>query len=316
MKRFTLIIFLAILTSGCEERVIPDPVTDFQKEMLSYLPADTDFLIYINLDNLRSSKIWDKFFRESVAAYSRQEWLMDFETRTGVGLRTGVSDLFMASGWNQNNSFAIRFTTNFARIAEYFQTSFDRAGDPGKRIYKLKDDSPARFYFPNDSLLLIFKNHEVLDGLISGTAHNLADDPDFIKIVEAVTVKDQYWIATDQSSYASAFFNALFPGEEDKQKLLTLINNISLSADISDGAIIYSTWDCKTDEHASKFSTLVRSAIALNLIGKREPGLAGILDKIDISRYGKEVFISISLTENDISRLRDVFKDNKPWKNL
>ena len=119
---------LLIIFSGCVKNVEIDPITPPQWKVFSYFPGDTQFVLYMNLNELRKTEFWESYFEHSLKQSQKNkgeldinDWLTEFEGQTGVGLNDGVSEIYMASTWMGNNIIAVSFDKNLEKVSNYFR---------------------------------------------------------------------------------------------------------------------------------------------------------------------------------------------------
>ncbi len=296
----------------------PEPIKQSQWKVFNYLPAETDFLLYTNLDELRNTTHWKNFadqFNDK-----RDDWLLQFEKITGAGLEKGVSEVFTSNSWNGNGVAAIIFNDDAEGVKKYFEDekkfSSEKIGD--KIVYTFKDKSPAKFYFPEAKILLIVKSKDYLTELINGEAETLKQNKRFLEVISSIRNKNHYWFAAGNGSYAASLLKMITGSGKNSEvkKIISTIDNISLSAEFSDGVKIVSIAGCKSSGDALLLSTTIRSAIAMNLLSSSNPVLDKIIQNMDIDRNDKKISLSVALNHDDILKLRDISRKKITDKNL
>ena len=103
MIRLTFIFPFLLLLVSCGTKTPPYRITSSQWELFSYLPYNTEYLFYSNLNELRNSKIG---FENSVPDISKDtsgSWLKKFEEETGVGINSGVAEMIMVGTGDDNH---------------------------------------------------------------------------------------------------------------------------------------------------------------------------------------------------------------------
>lgn len=308
MRYIILLLFFSFLLISCGDKQ-PEPIKTSQWKVFNYLPAETDFLLYTNLDELRKTNHW-KSFADQFNYNKNDDWLSQFEKETGAGLEKGIDEVFTSSSWNGNSVIAVIFNNDADGIRKYFEDkshfSSEKIGE--KTVYALKNNSAAKFYFPEDDILLIIKEKDYLTKLINGNAESLKENKKFIEIIGSIRNKNHYWFATDKGSYAAALVKMLTGAGQNAEikKILSSIDNISLSAEFSDGVKIVSIAGCKSPEDALLLSTTIRSAIAMNLLSSANPVMEKIIQSMDIDRTDKQISLEVTLNNDDILKLKDI----------
>ncbi len=171
------------------EKKQPDVLTKSQQEMFSYLPSETQFVLYMNLSELRKTEFWNDYFKSSITRDTLNNWLKDFEAKTGTGLSQGISEIISSTTWDGNDLFGVRFDRNYEKVKGYFldDNKFYKEKTDGNVIFSLKDGSDAKFYFAKDDLLLILKNEKYLKQLLSGTSKKFDKENRLFSVIQKIT---------------------------------------------------------------------------------------------------------------------------------
>ena len=117
-RLFQILILLVIfLIGGCNKNEIIDPLTNIQKEALNYLPGESRFVVYFNLDELKKTDFWDNYFKTSLLGNkSDNQGFRKFEKLIGIGLNNGISQIFISSKKNYWDAAAIILDENSQKI--------------------------------------------------------------------------------------------------------------------------------------------------------------------------------------------------------
>ncbi|MFO7446410.1 MAG: hypothetical protein R6W90_08585 [Ignavibacteriaceae bacterium] len=319
MKRLLIFLCLPLIFISCGEKQ-PEPISDEQMEVLGYLPKDTQFLMYANLSELRKTAHWKNFLQSTIRPDRTSDWLSEFEKETGMGLSKGIKEVYTSSAWDGNNIIVVTFDSKPGQVKSYFENSkkFYPEELEGKRIYSSFENRESKFYFSDDSALIIVKNDEYLAKLISGKNESLKKNEKFISIIKNITNKNHYWLATDQGSFAATLIKMVMGTRQDfsANKIMTKIDNITLAAEFSDEVQIETILGCKDEKSAFLLSTAIRSAVAMNLFSDSSYILGEIMEKLDVERKSKNLNLEITITEKDILQLQDFAKKRQTDKNL
>ncbi len=315
MKKYFYYISLALIfLYGCSKPHKLYPVSNDQTELLKLLPYQTEFLIYADFNNIRKSDYLNQFLKNSFKNRQSGKWLKDFENKTGVGLQSGVKEIMIATSWENNNSIIVRFDENLSKIKNYFndKNKFDIDKSNGKTIYHPKNNIQTIFTFVNDSLLLILNNNEYLKNISEGSSKSLAENKNFIRIIENIHSKKYYWLATDNGSYAAELFNRILLKYKKLpvKSLIKTIRNITLSVDIKNGLNIESVWGCESSKDAKLLATAIRGALSMDILIKENYELGKVLDKTEVDVGNNNIYLDLQLTKDDISALKDFAQKN------
>lgn len=312
--RFSGSIILSVLlffSDGCQSDNQPEPLSKEQLEVFDYLPRQSEFVLYMNANQLRQTSFWVDYFKKSLNSYQNQNWLGEFESATGTGINNGVAEVYLAASWAGKNIFVIRFDKNYDRIKEYFNNSYSSDLINGKKIYSEKSNPLSQFYFISDSLLLIANNIEFISSITSNEFNSLKENAEMMTGINNVKRKEYYWMVTDQVTYVSSLIEQLIDlkGNEDARKMFGSIKNISLSVSFEDDVELSSLWELSNEKDAFLLSVAMRSAISNNLPGNMDDRLKEIIKKIKIKRDDNIVSLDLTLVEKDINELQNLSKE-------
>ncbi len=95
------------------------------------------------------------------------------------------------------------------------------------------------------------------------------------------------------------------------KKIISSVNEISLSAYFSDAVDITSVWGCSDAQHANLLATGVRSALAMDLLAGKDYALNELMKKLEIDREAREVHFEINLNKDDLAGLKKLAEKKK-----
>jgi hypothetical protein len=310
---------LLIVFSGCEKNVETDPITSSQWRVFNYLPGETQFVLYMNLDELRKTEFWESYFKHSLKQNQKNRgeldinyWLTEFEKQTGVGLNNGVSEIYISSTWMENNIIAVTFNKNLDKVGNYFRDNnkFKKIQKGNKEIFAGKLNISADFYFPGDSLLLIVKDKHYIDKLTEDNIKSIKDNKKLISIIKKIRSKKHYWVATDKGNYAAALIEKLLSVNQElrARNFINSIEGISLSAEFREGVNIESLWNCSSSKDAYLLAAAIQTALSMDLFKHETAYLGKLLDKIKIEREDSQINFYIEIGKNDIEEIKNLAK--------
>ena len=325
--KISILIFISLIFYGCVKNVEVDPISSSQWEVFGYFPVETQFVLYMNLNELRKTEFWVSYFEHSLKQNQKNpgemdvhKWLTEFGNETGVGLNGGVSEIFTASTWEGNNIIAVSFDKNFEKIRNYFsdEDNFEETKKGNREIFTSKSKTSADFYFPNDSLLLIINDDDYVDNLLEDNGKSLKDNKKLIGVIKKIRNKKHYWMATDKGNYAAALFENLLNVNQDlkTRDFINSIEEISLSAEFQDGVNIESLWNCNSSKNAYLLATAIRGALAMDLFKSENNTLGKLLEKMEIERENSQINIQIDIDKSDIEEIKNLAKKDLIQKKL
>lgn len=321
MKR-SFIFFAAVILActGCEKQKEVSPISASQWNVFKYLPENTQMLMYIGFENLRKSNYWQQFIDTTLGSNSAGKWLDDFESETGAGIRQGIAEVYTASTWDGNSTAVVLFNENIRAVSAYFENPlrFNAKEFDGHKIFNMRGKSSSNFCFIDQSMLLIANNEEYLLSVLRGEGNSFKNNERFTSIIQQIQFKDHYWIATNNGSYAALLIEKLLSVKKElpAKEILGSIQDISISAEFTDGVNISSIWKCKDSKNAYLLSSAIRSAIALDLLAGNDKALNSLFEKIDITRRSNTIDFEISLNKKDIEELQMLAKNRNLYQNL
>jgi hypothetical protein len=324
LKYFPVLLCSFLAATGCSKEVKYFPVSESQSTIFSYLPAETQFITYMNLNELRSTEFWDKFFKPSIESNKESNWLSEFESETGFGLSRGVKEVFITSSWEENNLIAVVFDENTEKVKSFFNNNknFKKEITGSFEVYRKPEDYTSYFTFINDSLMLIVNDLNYFQNL-ADEKHlqpeaGLNSNNDLITIIEKIENKAQYWIASDKSTYAVGLLGGLsdYKSNEDIRKMLLSMKGFSLSAEFSVGVELKSVLICKDSKSAYLLASVIKGSVSLDLLSKGNAAINRILNKMKVERNSGNVNISVILNSEDLKDLRDLSDKGDTFNNL
>lgn len=314
MYRSAIIFSLLFLFVSCGTKTTTEKILPSQWEDFGYLPYNTESLIYLNPDNLKKLNYPIEKFVGRVQEDSSNSWISKFEEETGIGLNKGVEEIIIAVAEDGQNVFLVRFDDNHKKVRDYFNKSpvFSKNEMGDKEIFTLKQNPSAQMYFPNKSILLFSKGKSLFRSLITDKGKRLKDNDNFMSIIKNIKSKHNVWIASDKGTVVAELFNQL-AGKNSKllsPKILSSINNFSLSTEFSGDIQVESVMDCSSPGNAYLLASAVEGAVTMKIISRKDERLGRIFNKMDIKREGELIRFHVELTEKDLNDLKSLTKNN------
>lgn len=316
------ILFIAVMffITGCgksTKKTTPE-LNEHQKKVLSYLPENTQFVMYMNLNDLRDTPFWQDYFTSVLQKNPGSSWLDNFENETGAGVNDGLVEFITTGSWSGNEATVLTFDKNLNRIKKYFadKKKFVQIEFEGKKLYKSKENKKTKYIFADDSTLIVFSNESYLSNLTGKTS--IKNNKSLYPIIKSIENKQQYWIATDDGVYASAILEQLvavykkLPGKN----LIKNIKSVTLAANFNEGVKIESGWGCVDSKSAYLLSAAIKGALAMDLLSGKDEALNKVLQKMIVDHNQQNINFEINLNKNDLSEIKSFAKKNQLDKKL
>jgi hypothetical protein len=313
VKRILFIgVIFALLFLGCKKSESIQPFTKAQIEDLSYLPSQSEFVEYLNLNELNKTGFWDSYFKYLIIDENNSKWVEEFKKRAGVSFGNGISQAFIASGKNFKNIGIAVFDKNLKKIKAYFEESdtFTKKTIGTKSVYILGEKFPLQFYFVNDSTLLTSGDENYINSVLNGKNESLTKNTRLMNIIEEIKNKNHYWIAGNKSRYTLNYMKRLIGLDENLpvKRIMKTVKSITLSAKFDDGIDIESNWICNNSQNAYLLSTAIKGALAMDILSGNDFALGKILQKTEVERENSQVTLQLELSGDDFNKLKDIAK--------
>jgi hypothetical protein len=313
MFRLTVIFSLLLLFSSCGTKTETDNITPSQWELFSYLPQNTEYLLYANLDAVRKTKAGEENLATSLPEEPGGGWLRKFEQATGAGLKKGIREITIAKTRDDNAIVVVKVEKNYRKVRSYFRDSpeFQKKTDS---TYSLKEMPSTIVYFPGNNIVIVSNRENYIESFLSDRKNRLIANSELVSIIENIKEKNSIWMATDKGAFAAGIFDRI-AGKDSKllsPEILSSIDNFSVSAEFNNGAQIESALGCTSAGNAYLIAAAVEGAIAMNILSHKNYKLGKIFDKMDINREGKLIRFHLNLSDKEIDDIKQLTKlDNQ-----
>lgn len=322
MKFILIIVISLIYASGCASEEKHFPISQSHSDIFNYLPQETQFVNYINLKTLKETGVWNDVVKPSIENNEESSWLSDFESETGVGLKNGIDEIFIASTWSGNNVIAVIFNEQNKKINNYFMNkeAFVSEEINGKLVHRRKEIPLSYFVFINDSILLVINDSDYLQKVTyesqfvkNKTGLNI--NTDFISAIEKIEYREHYWMVTNNTTYITGLLGDLSLKSEFRE-ILNSVKDVSLSAKLLSSAEIILLWTCKNSKSAFLLQSALEGAVSFELLSKKNAALNKVLNKMKINRISNNVNVKIKLDSIEIRELKNLSEINDTLKKI
>ena len=167
-KRFVFLLLITISFIGCKGYDEFNPISKNQWEIFSFIPEESQMVMYVNLNDVRNTESWNTFFKPYFNQSDAKFRLHEFKKATGFNLEKNASELISSITEDGNNLVAVSFNKNIKNVHKYFEdkNKFSVSRIEGKKVYQIKNRVNDKFIFFNDSTLILFSDSEYLDEVL------------------------------------------------------------------------------------------------------------------------------------------------------
>lgn len=305
----TGILLSFVFFAGCSRERHADPISRTQWKVMNYLPSETYYLFYMNPSELNNTSFLSKYLKNQLKDQNTSNWLSDIQTKTGIGIKDGIKELYVSNSPDGNNTAVIILDDPQYKIRAYLNNQNDFSNN-GRFYTKIKE--PVSYYYtPDDSTLVIYSSKEYTQKTAAGTKENVKTNNDFIELVNSISFKKQFWFAANHNTFAYTLIKRIFGAPKGKiESIIKNIYSVTVAVDFNNEAALESNWGCKGNDDAMLLSGAVKTALSMNLLSDRNYELNEILKKTEVKREGKKVSLNLNLNNNDLNQLQKLFTSN------
>lgn len=320
MRKIVFLLFLFFLIlSGCSSLKKTEPISTDQQKLLSYMPRSFSYVTFINVDELRKTGFWKSFFKPELLKNDYMDWLGEFEKNSGLSLDNGISEILISAGKNKKGVIGILFGNNKSKIENYFNNKgeFTPQSLNGKTFYRKTGDALPLYYIADSSTLIVLSDTVYTESIASGSGNSLLKNSRLIGVIDNISSKKYYWMATNLPGYAdylirkTAGLSNSFPGSG----LIKSIKSITISASFKNGVELESILSCDETRNAYLLSAAIKSYVAMDLFLHNHYSMEKILKKIKVDRSGEKVNVSLKIEKDEVKNL-DLLTGKNMSKNL
>ncbi len=340
MKIIVLIFLLSLFLSGCGMKPQPEPLPLSVNATLNLLQEDPQFVMYINFKSLRRSGFWQRNVSDSILNIEKTfgSMLNTFKLATGASISDGVDELFYSNSWFGENAIVLKGVFDRNKLNNYLTTDsiFSLAKNSGDKNIYIKNDNGLYFYF-RDDFTICASNYlkqidmmmQVQDTSISGLQLNRG----VLDAIDRIIYKEDMWMVTTEKFFIRGIFQNFVEATSGKhfnedslsdnpdvlndsavagekltiENLYKRLNSFSFSVKMTDNVSLLIQGECIDDESAKYLKSILNGVITVaKLSSSSKPGklTSKTFDKLNLERYGNEVFIKVEVDESNMRELR------------
>ena len=321
MRKFVLILAtITWLFGGCAKQKETSPIPQNQLKMLDILPNKDEYLVYLNLAELRKTQYWDSFLDSSVMNTKTGLWLKSIQNTSNIPIVKSISEVYLCKTISGVNVVGILFDNNKASIKNHFEAlkKLEHSTVLGNKIYSVENPKNIFFYFVNDSTLLLVDNISYVKNMASGKIKSAKSDKRLMNVIKSVSLKNHFWLVSEKSGFSVNLIEkvtAVHPTSSQK-KLLRTVRNLSISASFGNQVKVESLWQMRSTKDAYLLSTGVKGALAMDLFSKFSYELDKIMKKLIVEQSESIIDYRITFNNNDLNTLKDFAKKKKLFNKL
>ncbi len=251
-------------------------------------PPDAVFLGGVRMEALRATPLYKKWVENKP-----QPFLDDFARETGLDPRRDVTELLLASDGKQTLTMArgkfapLRFERNGARRMPY--KSYTLIGNEDTAVVLMNSTTAVAGAAPAIRALI--------DRRGRATAPLLAR-------VKEIPPGSQIWFV----SAGTAGLADQLPGSgllANLPRILTMLETLTLSADLRSGATLTAGGVCRTEQDARSLADAIRGLLGLARLGtpNRQPELLRLYEIIQVTNEQRAVRLQAQIPEELLGAL-------------
>lgn len=312
----SLLYLIFVLLIGCNQDDPDQPITSYQKQILSFLPFNSDIVIYMNYDNLKNSEAGKWLFNDKPDEKASSEDVISlFKKESGLLPGKGIKEMIISSSWIGQNTVVLTFNSGKEKIKAFIDKYF---------IYD-KEAVQKRFSGNKNVCLKAFK-----DSILVLTSADLSDkkgtknkegsifeNKGLKYSIDNVKNKNYYWVASSQGFYLVSVLSEFLPvNPKEDNSWLKMIREYSISSSFDDGIKIYLSISCKNTNDAKFLAFGINDMLQKKKEQHLSDQLHGLLDEIDLLRQGRKINLIINLNDSQLKKLRQLTLEKKVNKNI
>ena len=318
-ERFVFLLLLSLSFIGCKGYDEYNPISKGRWEILSFIPEESQMVMYVNLNDVRNTESWNAFFKPYFNQSDAKFRLHEFKKATGFKIEANASELISSVTEDGNNLVAVSFNKNIKNVQNYFdnENKFSAKKVEGKKVYLVKNRVDERFIFYNDSTLIMFSNSKYLDKVLKNKNESLKSNKEFIGLIERIKDKQKFWLAVNGGKPALSIIKKVIGDLKDipGKKLIRSVKKITLSADFGNGMKIESNLICSSRNNSYLLSAGISSAVAMDIISNKNIMLGKVTKNLHVSANDNTVQLKLNLNKSEIKELNKLVKYNYQNKN-
>jgi hypothetical protein len=286
-----------------------------QEHFLKHTPKESSFISYVNFKSLMNSKFYEKHGTDIHKRLNNEadEMYKEFLRKTGFDPSKDVHELFISGVIKSDNKsqFAIMIRGEFPekKLLEFFNEKNRENGNKieitetkitNRKAYIIsekndkKDEKLAICYL--DEQTIMAGSQEDLKSFLN-TTETIHKNKELMSIIENLNYKKQV--------YTVVSIEQLNPKDEILNRVKTLVNYVTMSADIDDELEIIAQVQAKNEQNARDIESMMKGFIAASRLAVSEDrDLIDFMNEINIDRDEENIEIKIEINDERIEKLK------------
>lgn len=287
----SFLIISSIFFYSCVKEV-SEPIEPAVLKKLKLIPADPINIIYLNIKNIKRTKIGKNFF-DNELEFPEQVKKTILDT-LGINFNKDVDEMIISTQWDDVNTFIL--TLN-------------------KPVTLKKQNSEFQdlaYYFLEDKILVISNDKESIEKIKAGDFEiNFIKHPLFRRIINSLHYKEHFWFVTRNTS---VFLKLLKDGSSNDQKveqLFRAINFINFSLKFDKDLSLNSHWECVDEYRANLLKRVLNGIISIVVLTEPNDPFVKELAKSEFSLVEKGVEFHLKIPSDKIEIIKQSIIANK-----
>ena len=305
------IIIITVVLSGCSQRKTPGDFNSEQVKVLEIIPYNTRFLIYMNIEKLKTSSLWKNNLKANLPGVQTGSWLEKFDKSSGIKLQQSISEIYDAFSGTGKDFKIFVLNSNYKKIKSSFLNTglFNQQLINNKTILSTKDRKNY-FYFITDKILAASMDSTIISRLTTHQNGKITDNQIFMKAANSIFNKRYYWMVADDNEYFIAYLQSLSGSEKGMaSELVNSVVSFTIAADFKDESKIEFNLGCRDAKSAFLITNGIKSAVAMGMLAHNDKALDYMFNKMKVERFESSVNMNIELSDDDISKLQEINKN-------
>jgi len=341
MKRFTWLVTILFMISGCNFKPEAEPLPLSVNATLNLLQENPQFVMYLNFKSMRRTEFWKKNISDSLFNVEKTfgSLLNTFKMATGASLSEGLDELYYSNSWFGENAIVMKGVFDKSKLNEYLMTDslFSIAKYAGTIPIYIKNDIGLYFFFKDDFTLCAsnyLKQLDIMNETKDTSQSGLLTNQKLYDAVRNIIYKEDLWMVSTEKIFIRGIFQnfvettssvkledydslnsegkVLNDSAADNEKL-SIINlykkfsSVSFSAKMTKDLKFLVQCECINEESAKYFRSILNGFITVSKFSSarnKESGSSNIFEKLKLDRYDNSVFIELNVDDSNLQELR------------
>jgi hypothetical protein len=312
----SLLYLIFVLLIGCNQDDPDQPITSYQKQILSFLPVNSDIVIYMNYDNLKNSEAGKWLFNDKPDEKASSEDLISlFKKESGLLPGKGIKEMIISSSWSGQNTIVLTFNSGKEKIKAFIDKYFIYDKEAVQKRFSTNKNVCLKAF--KDSILVLTSADQSDKKGSKNEEGSILENKGLKYSIDNVKNKNYYWVASSQGFYLASVLSEFLPvNPKEDNSWLKMIREYSISSSFDEGIKIYLSISCNNTNDAKLLAFGINDMLQKKKEQHLSDQLHGLLDDIDLLRQGREINLILNLNDSQLKKLRRLTLEKKVNKNI